>query len=184
MNEALKNIIERKSVRNYSPEPVCREDLKQIAEAGIWAPNAMNAQGWHITVVSDQALIQKMSEACRQGMLGCPAPPLQERAKNPDFHAFFKAPAVVVISAPSEAKFGMFDAGAAAENICLAAKALGYGTCVTASTGFMIDGDPSLKGELEFPEGNEFVCAITLGKEVEGPDDHVRDRKYEVISYK
>ncbi|MCF0230670.1 MAG: nitroreductase family protein [Parasporobacterium sp.] len=183
MNESVKTIMNRKSVRNYSPEAVKPEDLKAIAESAIWAPNAMNRQLWHITAVSCPELIAKMNEGCRQGMLNGPVPPLRERAQNPDFHAFFKAPAVIVISVPNE-KFAEFNAGAAAENICLTAAALGYGTCVTASTGFMFAGDPDLTKDLDIPEGYEFICAITLGKEADGPDDHVRDRNYDVISYR
>ena len=182
MNEVLDAIKKRKSVRNYSSEPVKPEDLKAIAEAAIWAPNAMNKQAWHFSVVSDPAMILKMSEACRSGLANAPVPFLQERAKDPNFHAFFHATAVIVVSI-AEDKFTFFDAGAASATICLAAQGLGYGTCVTASTEFMFAGNPGLKAELEIPEGYKFACAITLGKEQEGPDDHVRERNYQVISY-
>ena len=151
-------------------------------EAGIWAPNAMNKQGWHFSVVTDPATLKDMSESCRKGLAGCPVPMLQERAKDPNFNAFFGAPAVIVITI-AEDKFTAFDAGCAAENICVAAKSLGYSTCITASTGFMFEGDPTIKGRLNVPEGYVFMCAIILGIETEGPDSHVRDRKNEVISY-
>ncbi len=183
MNDVIKTIMERKSVRNYTSDPVKPEDLKAIAEAAIWAPNAMNKQGWHFTVVSDPAMIQKMSDACRVGFTNCPAPMLQERAKDPNFHAFFKAPAVIVVTIADD-KFTAFDAGAAAENICLAAKDLGYGTCITACTEFMFMGDPDLKAALDIPADYKFMCAITLGVEAAGPDDHVRDRNEGVINYK
>ena len=182
MSEVLTCINSRQSVRNYKDAPVKPEDLKAIAEAAIQAPNAMNKQGWHFSVVSNPALVQKMSDACRKGMAACPVPMLQERAADPQFHAFFHAPAVIVVTI-AEDKFTMFDAGAAAENICLAAKALGYGTCVTASTEFMFAGDPGLKEELQIPVDYKFVCAIPLGVEADGPDDHVRTRNTDVISY-
>lgn len=183
MNEVLSAVEKRKSVRNYAPDPVKPEDLKAIAEAAIWAPNAMNKQGWHFTVVSDPALIRKMSDGCRKGLENAPVPFLQERAEDPDFHAFFHAPAVIVVSIADD-KFTLFDAGAASATLCLAAQGLGYGTCITASTEFMFAGDPGLKAELEIPEDYKFACAITLGIEKEGPDDHVRDRNYDVICYK
>ena len=182
MKEFLDVINARKSVRNYAADKVSAEDLKTIAEAGIYAPNAMNKQEWHFTVVSDADLLGKMSEACRKGMAACPVPMLQKRAEDPDFNAFFRAPAVIVVTA-SEEKFSAFNAGCAVENICLAAQALGYGTCVTASTEFMFAGDPDLNKTLLIPEGYHFVCAVTLGKEAPGPDDHVRDRNKDVISY-
>ena len=182
MNDVLSLIHTRKSVRNYAETPISTNDLKAMTEAAIWAPNAMNKQGWHFSVVSDPAMIAKMSEACRKGMAESNVPFLQERAASPDFHAFFHAPAVIVMSI-AEDKFTAFDAGAAAATLCLAAKDLGYGTCITASTEFMFAGDPSLKEQLQIPEDYRFICAVTIGIEKEGPDDHIRDRKTEVISY-
>ncbi len=182
MHDVLTAIQNRKSVRNYGPAAVPMPDLQKLAEAAIWAPNAMNAQQWHFSVVSDPELLQKMSDACRKGMAGAPVPFLQERAKDPNFHAFFHAPAVIVITV-QEGKFTQFDAGAAANTICLAAESMGYATCITASTEFMFAGSEGLKKELEIPEGYQFACAITLGKETDGPDDHIRERKKEVISY-
>lgn len=182
MYDVLAAIRNRKSVRNYSSKAIPMSDLKEIAEAAIWAPNAMNAQQWHFSVVTDQNLLQKMSDACRVGMANAPVPFLQEKAKEPDFHAFFHAPAVIVITI-MEGKFTQFDAGAAANTICLAAEGMGYATCITASTEFMFAGDAGLMEELEVPEGYRFACAITLGEEIEGPCDHIRERNKEVISY-
>ena len=182
MSDVLNVIKERKSVRNYSADPVKPEDLKKIMDLAVWAPNAMNAQQWHFSVVTDQAMIQKMSDACRKALANCPVPFLKEKAADDNFHAFFRAPAVIVISI-ADTKFTQFDAGAAAQTICLAAKSLGYSTCVTASTGFMFDGDPGLKGELGIPDDYNYVCAITLGVEAQGPDDHVRDRKSDVYTW-
>ena len=182
MNQVLETIRSRKSVRNYADAPVSKDDLKEIMEAAIWAPNAMNKQGWHFTVVTDPAFIQRMSEGVRKGLADCPVPFLKEKAADPNFHAFFHAPVVVVMSI-AEDKFTAFDAGAAAQTICVAAKALGYGTCVTASTEFMFAGDPGLTADLQIPDGYKFICAIPLGVECEGPDDHVRDRKQDVITW-
>jgi len=182
MNNVLDVINSRKSVRNYSPDKINPDDLKTIAECAVWAPNAMNEQKWHFTVVTDPDMLNKMNNACRTAFAQCPVPMFNEKAADPNFNAFFNAPAVIVVSS-EEDKFTLFDAGAAAQTICIAAKSLGYGTCVTASTGFMFDGDPGLKADLQIPENQSFVCAITIGKEKEGPDSHVRDRKTEVISY-
>ena len=182
MNDVLTVIEKRKSVRNYTGTPVKEEDLKAIVKAAIWAPNAMNKQAWHFSVVTDPALILKMSEGCRKGLANCPVPFLKEKAADPNFHAFFHAPAVIVITVADD-KFTAFDAGSAAQTLCLAAKALGYGTCITASTEFMFTGEPDLKKDLEIPDDYHFICAITLGTEAEGPDDHVRGRKEDVISW-
>ena len=98
MNEVIKTIYNRKSVRNFSQDAVATEDLKIIAEAGVWAPNSMNAQEWHFTVVSNPTLVEKMRNACKKGMIEHGPEFLQERAKNPAYDAFYHAPAVIVIA--------------------------------------------------------------------------------------
>ena len=47
----------------------------------------------------------------------------------------------------------------------------------------MFAGDPGLKDELQIPADYKFACAITLGTEADGADDHVRTRNTDVISY-
>lgn len=182
MSNVLEVIKARSSVRCFQPEAVKEEDVRKIMEAAIWAPNAMNAQGWHFSVVTDPALIDEMSEATKAGMKAAPVPFLQERGADPNFHAFFHAPLVIVITRKDE-KFTFFDCGAAAQNICLEAKELGYDSCITASTEFMFAGKPELKETLQIPEGYLFACAIPVGIKKDAPDDHVRDRKEDVISY-
>ena len=178
----LEAIRERRSIRCYQDEPVKKEDIETIAEAAIWAPNAMNAQVWHFSVVTDRALIADMTAATKAGMANGPIPFMRERAKDPAYDPLFRAPLVIVISR-ADGKFGAFDCGCAAENICLAAKELGYDTCITAGTEFMFAGDPGLREKLQMPEGYTFVCAITVGVKKDAPDSHVRDRKEDVVSY-
>ena len=179
---ALDVIMARTSVRCFEPEPVKEEDVKKIAQAAIWAPNAMNAQKWHFSVVTDAALIDEMNTATKEGLKAAPVPFLKERGEDPSFHAFFYAPMVIVISRADE-KFTLFDCGAAAQNICLAAKDLGYDSCITGSTEFMFAGEPELREKLQIPEGYLFTCAIPIGIKKDAPDDHVRDRKEDVIVY-
>ena len=59
----LEAIRERRSIRCYQDEPVKTEDVKTLLEAAIWAPNAMNAQVWHFSAVTDRALIGEMTAA-------------------------------------------------------------------------------------------------------------------------
>ena len=44
MNETMNAILERRSTRHYTAEPVSKEALDQILEAGLWAPTARNQQ--------------------------------------------------------------------------------------------------------------------------------------------
>ena len=43
--ETIKNIHTRRSIRNYSDQPVSKEELQEILEAGTWAPSGVNSHG-------------------------------------------------------------------------------------------------------------------------------------------
>jgi nitroreductase len=49
--EAVQN---RTSVRAYTDEPVPKDKLERILEAGRLAPSARNTQPWHFIVVTDK----------------------------------------------------------------------------------------------------------------------------------
>jgi len=55
----LKTIQDRRSIRDYSPEPVSDEDLALILEAARLAPSGENAQPWRFIVVKDEATRKK-----------------------------------------------------------------------------------------------------------------------------
>lgn len=43
-NAVIENILDRRSVRAFTEEPVSREDLEAVVTCGQWAPSAMNRQ--------------------------------------------------------------------------------------------------------------------------------------------
>lgn len=52
----LMEIIEgRRSVRRYKPEAVPEETIRDVLEAGIWAPSAKNGQQWRFTVLTEKS---------------------------------------------------------------------------------------------------------------------------------
>lgn len=65
-------IRERRSCRDYQPEPVSEEDIDKILEAGSWAPSPLNMQGWQFIVVTNQETKEKIfreADRCRQWAL-------------------------------------------------------------------------------------------------------------------
>jgi nitroreductase len=64
MSEMLKAIQKRQSTRGPYDihRPVDKEDLKQILEAGRWAPTAHNMQNFEIIVVDDKSLLEKIGD--------------------------------------------------------------------------------------------------------------------------
>ena len=88
MNEVLKAIRERRSVRAYRPEQIKDEELNAILEAGTYAPTGMGKQSPKIVVVQDPETIQKLSRL-NAGVMGNDGDP------------FYGAPTVLVVLADS-----------------------------------------------------------------------------------
>ncbi|QWB99591.1 nitroreductase family protein [Mycoplasmatota bacterium] len=177
MNKTIEDILNRRSIRAYQNKPVPEEDLKTIIKAGLYAPSAKNKQEWHFTVITNQDVINQLSDMALEGMkrLGL--------NKGDDDHIFYHAPVVIVLSSKI-AGFSGVNVGCALENIALAAKALGYGSCIIGETRYMyhrnnkIDVDKLLK----IPEGYEHDISICLGYPNE-KEPEAKPRKENIVDY-
>lgn len=155
--ETLDAIRNRRSVRRFTDEPVSREDLEKVLEAAQWAPSWVNVQPLRILLVENP----EKKEALKQTLL----------PKNPAAKGFDQAPVLLVLIA-EKGKSGlygdtfstdkgdwfMFDLGIAAQNMALAAHALGLGT---VHVGAMNHKEAAKI--LEVPEGFEVVEILPLG---------------------
>ena len=117
MNETLKVLKERRSIRKYKPEQVREEDLNAILEAGTWAATGKNLQSPVMVVVQDAETISYMS--------GLNA----EIQGNPNADPFYGAPTVVVVLADGENYNWMADGSLVMGNLMNAAWSLGVGSC-------------------------------------------------------
>lgn len=120
-------------MREFTPKPVDEEVLRQLVDAAIQAPGAVNQQPWLFTVVQDKALLARISREAKAHMLRTSAAALashhfQSILENPEFDIFYHAPALIVISAAA-GPWIVEDCALAAENLMLAACAAGLGTC-------------------------------------------------------
>ena len=93
MNETLKTLRERRSVRRYRPEQIKTEELEAILDAGTWAPSAMGKQSAVMVVVQDRETIQEMSRLNA------------EIQGAPGTDPFYGAPTVVVVLAEGPTPF-------------------------------------------------------------------------------
>lgn len=117
MNETLKVLKERRSIRSYKPEQLREEDLTPILEAGTWAPTAKNLQSPVMVVVQDRETIARMS-ALNAEIMG-----------KPGTDPFFGAPTVVVVLADGEQANWLQDGSLVMGNLMTAAAATGIGSC-------------------------------------------------------
>ena len=64
MNEVMKQLIERKSVRAFTDQEIEEEIVQEILKAAVMAPTAGNQQLYSILRITDQTLLEQLSESC------------------------------------------------------------------------------------------------------------------------
>jgi len=115
--DAIENIMTRRSVRRFLPDPIPQDALEIILRAGMAGPSCVNARDWSFLVTRDREILVKMAEAN-----GRPADPLRGAALGilvlGDLERAFKP-------APD---YWVIDGAIAAQNMVLAANALDIGS--------------------------------------------------------
>lgn len=165
MNETIKIILNRRSIRAYKQEQLKDDELQLILEAGIYAPSAINEQPWHISAVQNKELLNKINEACKEIVLKLPNHPAAERAKDPNFSIFYHAPALIIVSGSDKAIAPQADCVLAMENMFLAAASLEIGSCWINAVINLLNSESGkeLRSELGIPEGFKTYSAGSFG---------------------
>ncbi len=167
---AIKNIMTRTSVREYTNEAVSKADIETILRAGMAAPTAVNKQPWHFVVVTDREQLNALAAANRgTGMAA-------------------KAPLAIVVCGDMQKTlsgigqgFWVQDCSAATENILLAANALGLGG---VWTGLYPNEERAnaVRDVVKAPEHIVPLCVIVIGHPADTPTP--KDKwKPENVSY-
>lgn len=184
MNETLRVIKSRRSIRKYRPDQIAERELEAIAESALFAPSGMNAQQWHFTVIQDKGTLDRMAAITRENIMKSDNESLAHRASDPSFSPFYHAPTLILITADAKARFGQFDCAAAAQNIALAAESLGVGSCIMAMSSFLFASEEGVEfaRSLGIPDGYEHVCTVALGYK-DGPNPLAPPRKRDVVNY-
>ena len=128
-------IKSRRAVRKYKPDMVSKEDIVKILDAGNWAPSGRNLQQWEFVVVSGEKK-REIGESYAAIAAGYTAD--WEASARESFinyaRTYGRAPHIIVVltdasDVPGIRKMHLETGSAAMENIVLAARALGLGTC-------------------------------------------------------
>ncbi|MFH0896951.1 MAG: nitroreductase family protein [Candidatus Bathyarchaeota archaeon] len=167
--DVFETIRGRRSIRSYKSDPVPQEVLNRVLDAARWAPSAGNRQSWEFIIVSD--------------------PPIKRYLRDAALGQSFieEAPIVVVVCANelrSARLYGnrgrifycLLDGGAAAQNMLLAAYALGLGACWIGA----FDDEMVVK-ILNLPFGIRPVAIIPLGYPYEVPKPPPRMELNELV---
>lgn len=144
--ELLEGIYTRRSVREYTDEPVSREDLMEILKAGSWAPSGLNNQPWRFVVVRDRTKLLELAKLTRYR------------------HIIEGAPAALAVFCDREAMYNEVKdhqgVGACLQNMLLAAHALGLGA---VWLGEILNRGEEVRELLELPEGLDLMAVTAVG---------------------
>ena len=131
MNEVIRQLHERKSVRAFTPEPVSAEDERAVLEAACQAPTAGNEQLYDIIVVRDAAKKEALAHTCDEQPFIAKAPLVLVFCADLRrwWRAFGLAGAEPRLPGVGDFLLAMEDVMCAAQNAVVAAQSLGLGSC-------------------------------------------------------
>ena len=152
MNEAMKNLLERRSVRGYKKDLVPADVLDEILEAGKYAPSGMGQQKTLMVVTQDPELVAKLSRMNAE-VMGAKSDP------------FYGAPTVVIVFADSEQGTCVENGSLVMGNLMNAAHAVGVDSCWIHRAREVFDSEEgkALKAEWGVPESYIGIGHCVLG---------------------
>jgi nitroreductase len=141
--ETWDTVRARRNVRQYTDQPIAREDLERIVDAGRRAPSASNWQPWNFVVVTDRAQLIELAKVWQGGR-----------------HVARSAATVALLARePEDARHRdllMYDLGQATANMMLTAADLGIGSGHSA-----VADQEQARRVLGFPDG--YLCVYLIG---------------------
>jgi len=174
----------RRSIRRYRPDPVPRDDLLRVVEAGLWAPSGQNLQPVRAWILTDRDEIDTLSADLRAYGLKLKRMMWLLKVLVPRFRGgkgervfrsfrerlFHDAPALILVGADRNASSTYLrDCTLAAMNMQLAAHALGLGSCYVGWIS-LLDRCPAVKRRLGIEPAVEIVDALTVGQPLATPN--------------
>ncbi len=111
----IAHILDRRSIRRFTDQPIDNETIKNILTAAMYAPSAVNLQPWHFVVIDQRPMMEKIMEI------------------HPHARMLRTASHAVVVCGDIHLQhadgYWVVDCGAATQNLLLAAHALELGSC-------------------------------------------------------
>jgi nitroreductase len=181
----VKVINDRRSVREFTTEPVSDADLDIILEAARQAPSGENAQPWRFIIVKDESMRKKMGAIAgggsgRRFTAEFATNKMQQRFASLEDEAKKKAafekltsgnvstfmadaPVNIVVVGKKDVWDTPYDTSAAIENILLAVTALGLGACWVIAPCIDARDEERMKYLLGIPEDYKAISVLSVG---------------------
>lgn len=151
-------------MRAYTNEPVSKEQMETVLEAGVWAPTGMGREPWRFIIIENKELIKYVSDETKEAVKQM-MPPLAERFCTEADIICYNAPALVLVCTEKDqqwANVNLLDSVLAAQNMFLKAYELGLGTCYM---GFvqLLNSKPEVLRKIGIPENCEMAVPFIIG---------------------
>lgn len=118
MNEIIRSMIERRSIRKFRSDIVLEENIDAVIKAGLYAASGRGFQGVKIIAVTNKELRDQFAEENRK---------IGGWAEG--FDPFYGAPVVLIVIADKSRPTYLYDGSLVLGNLMLAAHSLGLGSC-------------------------------------------------------
>lgn len=181
MPDIFETIMHRRSIRRFEPKQIEETALQQILQAGLYAPSAGGRQGVIFAVCQDKKVNERLGKikransnprmATATSFVSREQPSIADDPKLTN--AFYDAPTVITLFAPKNFLFSVDDCAVAAENMMLAADALGIGSCYIGQgwPAFAAPYGQEILRQWNIPADHYAVMQLLLGYAKEG-DKH------------
>ena len=165
-------IFSQRAIRRFRPDPIADDDLRDILLAATRAPSGGNTQPWHFLVLRDRDVIARFATLYReawwakrrdQGIRGPEDIPAGSGVTQSAMRLaddIGGAPVIVLLCATAPGAGAMGSVIPAAQNLLLAARALGIGGTITTLHAQV---DEQVRALLAIPAGVQVVYCIPLG---------------------
>ena len=199
MNPVIENIKNRRSIRKYKDKSIPKGVIKEIIEAGKYAPSSHNSQPWRFIVITNRRKIKEISDYIKGWfkkliILGKVASLFYKRIgediKSAEKRVYtgkdlflYDAPLVVLVCS-KPGRFHVKDCSCAVQNMMLAANSLGIGSCWIGFADLALNKSRAMMENLGVPKGHEIMATLAFGYPVKKPDSALpRKEEADIIKW-
>ena len=154
----------RRSVRAYTDEPVSKEQLAAVLEAGTWAPTAMAREPWKFIVIENKTLIKIVSDETK-ALVKVMMPHLAQQFSTDADVICYNAPMLVLVCTEKDTQWehpNLLDSVLATQNMFLKAYELGLGTCYMGFVQFL-NSKPEILKKIGVPDNYQMMVPFIIG---------------------
>lgn len=145
MNETIKTLVTRRSVRKFNDKPVNKEILDEIIKAGLYAPTGRNSRDTLFLVVTDKELRDRLSK-------------MNASVMGSEIDPFYGAQTVIVVFADRNRTTTVEDGSCAMANLMNAAFSLGVDSCWIHRAREVFESEEGREIARKYGIPDEYIC--------------------------